>query len=84
MQQSTAMLVVRVVLTFSFAVVMMVAGIALDAIAGTSPAATLAFLGFGVIFGTVMIVITIFSSFPPPPAEDGPEATARDGGKTGD
>ena len=82
MQQSTAMLLVRVVLTFSFAVAMMVGGIALDAIAGTSPAATLVFLGMGVIFGTVMIVITIFSSFPAPPSVDGQEA--EDGEKTGD
>lgn len=82
MQQSTAMLVARIILTFSFAVAMIVGGVALDAIAGTSPAATLVFLGMGVLFGTVMIVLTIFSSFPQPPAEEGPETG--DNGKTGD
>jgi F0F1-type ATP synthase assembly protein I len=82
MQQSTTMLVVRVALAFSFAVAIMVGGVALDAMAGTSPAATLAFLGLGMIFGTVMIVITIFSSFPAPPSGDGQEA--EDGRKTGE
>jgi F0F1-type ATP synthase assembly protein I len=82
MQQLKAMLVVRVALAFSLAAAMMLGGVALDAMAGTSPVATLAFLGMGVILGTVLIVTTVLSSFPQPPDEDG--CAAGHGEKTGD
>ncbi len=45
---------------------LVLAGIVLDSLAGTSPIVTLAFLALGVTLGTSLIVITVVKSFSQP------------------
>jgi len=63
-RHATAALVLRAVFVLLVAFGLMLGGVAIDMLAGTSPVATLSFLVIGITFGTIMIYVIITSSFP--------------------
>ena len=64
MQQSPRSVAVRAAVVVMIAVLLVIAGILVDALTGSGPVGTLGALVTSVIFGTVMILVIVITSFP--------------------
>jgi F0F1-type ATP synthase assembly protein I len=78
--QQPATVALRSVLVLLSALGMVAGGVVFDRLAGTSPLGALGGVVIAVIWGTVMLLVIVISSFPKPASNDEPDAA---GGKPG-
>jgi F0F1-type ATP synthase assembly protein I len=64
MQQSPRSVALRSAVVVLIALGLVVAGILVDSLTGSGPVATISSLVVGIVFGTVMILVIVLSSFP--------------------
>jgi F0F1-type ATP synthase assembly protein I len=65
---STVALALRAASVFLIVLGLIVAGVAIDALAGSSPVGVLSFMVVGLLFGVIMMIVIIVSAFPRPSA----------------
>jgi F0F1-type ATP synthase assembly protein I len=80
--QQPATVALRSVLVLFSALGLVVGGVVFDRLAGTSPLGALGSVVIAVIWGTIMLLVIVFSSFPKPVNNGEPDAAAGD--KPGD